>query len=172
MNKGNRFGVQGLCFMAACILEGYFLLEYRSMPIMLVIGGVLVLAATYVLANTLWSEYEKQQETKQQEPEQQEQQFLTSEQMEQKWEEMIKIQKAMYVMTKHCAENVKEGIDDIKAELQAEHNLSKQQTEEIVKSEPGITLFKSVGAASFDAAVALYVAKQAKQKAFGAAVDW
>ena len=56
--------------------------------------------------------------------------------------------------------------DDLSGDLQA------LVTEEIVRSEKGITLFKSVGAASFDAAVALYVAKQAKQKTFGTAVAW
>ena len=56
--------------------------------------------------------------------------------------------------------------DDLSGDLQA------LVTKEIVRSEKGITLFKSVGAASFDAAVALYVAKQAKQKIFGTAVDW
>lgn len=40
------------------------------------------------------------------------------------------------------------------------------------ESDKGITLFKSVGAASFDAAVALYVAKQAAQKDLGSFVDW
>ena len=56
--------------------------------------------------------------------------------------------------------------DDLSGDLQA------LVTKEIVRSEKGITLFKSVGAASFDAAVALYVAKQAKQKTFGTAVAW
>lgn len=40
------------------------------------------------------------------------------------------------------------------------------------QSDKGMTLFKSVGAASFDAAVALYVAKQAEQKIFGESVEW
>jgi len=66
----------------------------------------------------------------------------------------------------HDSEDCTWTWSDLSGDLQA------LVTKEIVKSEPGITLFKSVGAASFDAAVALYVAKQAKQKAFGAAVDW
>lgn len=39
-------------------------------------------------------------------------------------------------------------------------------------SSQGVTLFKSVGAASFDAAVALYVAKQAEKNNLGSSVDW
>lgn len=66
----------------------------------------------------------------------------------------------------HDSEDCTWTWSDLSGDLQA------LVTKEIVKSEPGITLFKSVGAASFDAAVALYVAKQAKKKAFGAAVDW
>ncbi len=66
----------------------------------------------------------------------------------------------------HDSEDCTWTWSDLSGDLQA------LVTKEIVKSEPGITLFKSVGAASFDAAVALYVAKQAKQKAFGTAVDW
>lgn len=45
-------------------------------------------------------------------------------------------------------------------------------TGKISKSDKGLTLFKSVGAASFDAAVALYVAKQARQKNLGLSVNW
>lgn len=44
--------------------------------------------------------------------------------------------------------------------------------QEIAKSNHGVTLFKSVGAASFDAAVALYVAQQAEQKNLGSSVAW
>ena len=44
--------------------------------------------------------------------------------------------------------------------------------ENITRSEKGITLFKSVGAASFDAAVALDVAKNATQNSLGLSVDW
>ena len=127
MNKGNRFSVQVLLFMAACMLEGYFFMEYRTMPIVLGIGAVLVLAATYVLANTLWSEYEKQQELKRQE-----QQSPASEQMEERWKEIEKIQKAMYVATKRYADDVKKGMDEIKAELEEGRNFSKQQAEEVL----------------------------------------
>lgn len=56
--------------------------------------------------------------------------------------------------------------DDISGDLQA------LVTEKIKKSSDGITLFKSVGAARFDAAVALYVAQQAAQKSLGTSVDW
>ncbi len=56
--------------------------------------------------------------------------------------------------------------DDISGDLQA------LVTEKIKKSNDGITLFKSVGAARFDAAVALYVAQQASQKSLGTSVDW
>lgn len=45
-------------------------------------------------------------------------------------------------------------------------------TGELTHSESAMTLFKSVGAASFDAAVALYVAKQAQQKNLGSSVSW
>lgn len=56
--------------------------------------------------------------------------------------------------------------DDISGDLQA------LVTEKIKKSSDGVTLFKSVGAARFDAAVALYVAQQAAQKSLGTSVDW
>ncbi|WP_201574618.1 ornithine cyclodeaminase family protein [Psychrobacter sp. H8-1] len=56
--------------------------------------------------------------------------------------------------------------DDISGDLQA------LVTQKIKKSSDGITLFKSVGAARFDAAVALYVAQQAAQKSLGTSVDW
>ncbi len=45
-------------------------------------------------------------------------------------------------------------------------------TEDLTKTEQGITLFKSVGAARFDAAVALYVAQQAQQNDLGESVVW
>lgn len=51
-------------------------------------------------------------------------------------------------------------------------DLKELVTKEVVKSEQGITLFKSVGAARFDAAVALYVAKQAEQNHLGEKVSW
>lgn len=56
--------------------------------------------------------------------------------------------------------------DDISGDLQA------LVTEKVKNSSDGITLFKSVGAARFDAAVALYVAQQAAQKSLGTSVDW
>ena len=56
--------------------------------------------------------------------------------------------------------------DDVNGDLQA------LVAGEITKSESGITLFKSVGAASFDAAVALYVAKQAQENNLGEQVAW
>lgn len=60
--------------------------------------------------------------------------------------------------------------DNLSGDLQALVTDSlKQQNKQ---SDKGITLFKSVGAASFDAAVALYVATQAKQKTFGESVEW
>ena len=133
MDKGKRFSVQVLLFMASCMLEGYFFMEYRMMPIVLGVGAVLVLAATYVLANTLWSEYEKQQELKRQEQQPQE-----NEQMEEHWKEIEKIQKAMYVATKRYADDVKKGIDEIKAELEEGRNFSKQQAEEVLKSGEGV----------------------------------
>lgn len=60
--------------------------------------------------------------------------------------------------------------DDLSGDLQAlvTDTVSKQAT----KSEPGITLFKSVGAASFDAAVGLHVAKQAQRNNLGEQVAW
>ncbi|WP_367103306.1 ornithine cyclodeaminase family protein [uncultured Psychrobacter sp.] len=45
-------------------------------------------------------------------------------------------------------------------------------TGKVTRSEQGITLFKSVGAASFDAAVALHVAKLADQDNLGESVSW
>lgn len=65
--------------------------------------------------------------------------------------------------------------DDLSGDLQA--LVTGKLTENTTKSEPtksakGITLFKSVGAASFDAAVALYVAKQAEKQNLGSSVDW
>lgn len=65
--------------------------------------------------------------------------------------------------------------DDLSGDLQA--LVTGKLTEDTTKSEPTksakcITLFKSVGAASFDAAVALYVAKQAEKQNLGSSVDW
>ena len=51
-------------------------------------------------------------------------------------------------------------------------DLKELVTEKVKKTDSGITLFKSVGAARFDAAVALYVAQQAAQKNLGTSVDW
>lgn len=51
--------------------------------------------------------------------------------------------------------------DDISGDLQA------LVVQALTKSETGITLFKSVGAGRFDAAVALHIAKQAKDKNLG-----
>ncbi|WP_440454657.1 ornithine cyclodeaminase family protein [Psychrobacter sp. ASPA161_9] len=59
---------------------------------------------------------------------------------------------------------------DLSGDLQA--LVTGSLKEEATKSDKGVTLFKSVGAASFDAAVALYVAKQAEQKNLGSSVDW
>ena len=56
--------------------------------------------------------------------------------------------------------------DDLSGDLKA------LVTGQITKPQQGITLFKSVGAASFDAAVALYVAKQAQQNNLGEQVTW
>lgn len=60
--------------------------------------------------------------------------------------------------------------EDLSGDLQA--LVTGELKEETTKSEKGITLFKSVGAASFDAAVALYVAKQAAKQNLGSSVDW
>jgi ornithine cyclodeaminase/alanine dehydrogenase-like protein (mu-crystallin family) len=60
--------------------------------------------------------------------------------------------------------------DDLSGDLQA--LVTGELKEDMTKSKKGITLFKSVGAASFDAAVALYIAKQAVQKNIGSSVDW
>ncbi len=60
--------------------------------------------------------------------------------------------------------------DDISGDLQA--LVTGKLAENTTKSDKGVTLFKSVGAASFDAAVALYVARQAEQKNLGSSVDW
>lgn len=60
--------------------------------------------------------------------------------------------------------------DNLSGDLQA--LVTGALTEVATKSDNGVTLFKSVGAASFDAAVALYVAKQAEQKNLGSSVDW
>lgn len=60
--------------------------------------------------------------------------------------------------------------DDLSGDLQA--LVTGELKEDTTKSKKGITLFKSVGAASFDAAVALYIAKQAVQKNIGSSVDW
>lgn len=60
--------------------------------------------------------------------------------------------------------------DDLSGDLQA--LVTGKLTEDTIQSEKGITLFKSVGAASFDAAVALYVAKQAAKQNLGSSVDW
>ena len=65
--------------------------------------------------------------------------------------------------------------DDLSGDLQAlvTGKLAEDTTQsEPTKSAKGITLFKSVGAASFDAAVALYVAKQATKQNLGSSVDW
>ncbi|WP_350656256.1 ornithine cyclodeaminase family protein [Psychrobacter sp. S1-30-MNA-CIBAN-0213] len=59
--------------------------------------------------------------------------------------------------------------DDLSGDLQA---LATGALKEETTKSDGVTLFKSVGAASFDAAVALYVAKQAEQKNLGSSVDW
>lgn len=136
MNTGNRFSIPGLFFMAACILEGYFLLEYRSIPALIAVGGVLVLAAAYVFMNVLWSEYENRRAAKWQE-----QQDFIQNRIEEKWKEMEKIQKAMYVVTKHFADDMQEGMEHIKAELEAGHKLSEQHMEEVLKSgENGVKL--------------------------------
>ena len=60
--------------------------------------------------------------------------------------------------------------DDLSGDLQALVTAALKQ--ESAKSDKGMTLFKSVGAASFDAAVALYVAKQAQQQSLGSSIDW
>ena len=60
--------------------------------------------------------------------------------------------------------------DDLSGDLQG--LVTGELKEDTTKSKKGITLFKSVGAASFDAAVALYIAKQAVQKNIGSSVDW
>lgn len=60
--------------------------------------------------------------------------------------------------------------DDLSGDLQALVTGALQ--EKAAKSDYGVTLFKSVGAASFDAAVALYVAQQAEQKSLGSSVAW
>ncbi|MGM8888700.1 ornithine cyclodeaminase family protein, partial [Psychrobacter sp. 1U2] len=59
--------------------------------------------------------------------------------------------------------------DDLSGDLQA--LVTGALKKEVTKS-AGVTLFKSVGAASFDAAVALYVAKQAEQNSLGSSIDW
>ena len=51
-------------------------------------------------------------------------------------------------------------------------DLKELVTQKLKKTDDGITLFKSVGAARFDAAVALYVAQQAAQNDHGTSVDW
>lgn len=60
--------------------------------------------------------------------------------------------------------------DDLTGDLQA--LVTGALEEKSSERDQGVTLFKSVGAASFDAAVALYVAKQAKQKNLGSSVEW
>lgn len=60
--------------------------------------------------------------------------------------------------------------DDLTGDLQA--LVTGALEEKSTEGDQGITLFKSVGAASFDAAVALYVAKQAKQQNLGSSVEW
>lgn len=59
--------------------------------------------------------------------------------------------------------------DDLSGDLQA--LVTGKLTNKFNKSEPSITLFKSVGAASFDAAVALYVAQLAEQKNLGTSLS-
>ena len=60
--------------------------------------------------------------------------------------------------------------DDLSGDLQA--LVTGKVKEDTTQFKKGITLFKSVGAASFDAAVALYVAKQAAKQNLGSSVDW
>ncbi|WP_201618068.1 ornithine cyclodeaminase family protein [Psychrobacter urativorans] len=60
--------------------------------------------------------------------------------------------------------------DDLSGDLQA--LVTGKLTDKAAKAKQAITLFKSVGAASFDAAVALYVAKQAQENNLGEQVVW
>lgn len=60
--------------------------------------------------------------------------------------------------------------DDLSGDLQT--LVTKKATDKNTQLEEGITLFKSVGAASFDAAVALYVAKQTQKNNLGEQVAW
>ncbi|WP_352309880.1 ornithine cyclodeaminase family protein [Psychrobacter sp. W2-37-MNA-CIBAN-0211] len=69
----------------------------------------------------------------------------------------------------HNADDCAWTWDDLSGDLQA--LVTGELKEDKTKSKKGITLFKSVGAASFDAAVALYIAKQAVQKNIGSSVD-
>lgn len=64
--------------------------------------------------------------------------------------------------------------DDISGDLQAlvAGGLTEEITEKKANSKQSMTLFKSVGAASFDAAVAIYIAKQAQQHNLGEQVKW
>lgn len=66
----------------------------------------------------------------------------------------------------HDADDCAWTWDDLSGDLQA------LVTNEITQQQQGVSLFKSVGAASFDAAVALHVAKQAQQNNLGEQVKW
>lgn len=70
----------------------------------------------------------------------------------------------------HAASDCVWTWDDLSGDLQA--LVTSELKEDTTQSKKGITLFKSVGAASFDAAVALYVAKQAAKQNLGSSVDW
>lgn len=66
----------------------------------------------------------------------------------------------------HDADDCPWTWDDLQGDLQA------LITGEIPQSSHKVTLFKSVGAASFDAVVALHIAKQAEQKNLGEQIAW